>query len=239
MGTNMLPKNVRRVLTCSVVAGAAALLVSAAGAADSQVSILPINFDHLKTWTASDVSHGDNLNMNEGDNQAVSFYIEDLGTNSRWEFPQGDKEFYNVLMKLHAVSGDNVTQLAYVSGGAHGAWVAPLSGGKSAANVSGQVDVRQAYTFDPNALNVKWSESAHDYVLTDGKRTIAEISNGQDPSPFRTLQAMIKTYGLNSVMAISSDVSTPVGTGGPLLVFLKLNPDSTMAANEKKGWWPF
>ena len=227
-----------RCLNVLAAAGAAALLATPGFAAD-QIGFLPIEYNQLKTWTVTEFVSDDGDSVSD-------YYVQDMSTNQKWDFRSGTKTFYDMLTKLHDVSDDNVKQFAYVGDASgdgdfltHGAWIAPLTKDKAPSLVRFRTtDMRW---FDSATLHVQWSDQSHDYVLSAGNRVLAENPDSQDLAPLVALQTMIQSYGLNTVWEIPTDKSwatTPVGSQGPILVFLRAAPVST--ASDECGdhaWW--
>ena len=214
------------------------LLFTAPSYGAEQVSVLPIDYNQIRTWTVSD---------SVSDDPNTDYFVQDLSTNQKWEFQSGDTTLYELLTKLHAVSDNNIKQFAYVGSPpdngdfvAHGAWIAPLTKDKTPSLVKFRIP--HAQHFHASAIRVTWSDRSHDYVLSDGTNVLAENGDSQDPSPLEILQKMIQNYDLNAVWEIPSDTSwasTPVGNQGPVLVFLKteVTTPATVDTCADRGWW--
>ena len=243
----------RRALACTVFVGTSVLFLSVAAsaaetnpsAASEQIGMLPLDYGHLKTWTVSDVSQGENLNDEAGGDFNPDRFFQDSSTNQRWEFTSSDDTFYDMLTKLNRTSPGNITQFAYVGTApagyiTHGAWIAPMTSEKTPSAVPADFAPSGIRPFATQNLSVKWSDKAHNYVLTDGAQVIAEAGSGDSAASLGVLQNMIQSYSLNAVLEIPSSKGsaiTPVGSNGPALVFLKLSAAEPAPSKScGRGW---
>jgi hypothetical protein len=248
---------VRQAFACSLVLVASLVAFSlpavaadqhaAPSAAGEQVGFLPLNVAGLKTWTQTDAAFGANLSDSSPDQLNVDFVVSDPATNARWMFPAEQSGFYKLLASMNGASSGNVAGLAYVGTVpptalvSHGAWVALLNSAKAPSEVGDASALAGAQRFEPASLSVKWSDRAHNYVLTDGNQIIAEAGNG-DQIALNALQSMIRTYGLNAEWTVPSEQGwpmTPVGSQGPMQVFLKVSSSAPLGmpvCTGKQGW---
>lgn len=195
------------------VAAAAALLVFAfAGSASAEtIGQLPINHGKIKI----------------SDYEGNDFTLLDKSTQLAWKFPSGDQQFYEVLTRLKGAGAGNLASLAYVGNGVgeatdHAAWIAPMNADGQPSAYPGKISARDARAFNPQTLSIARIERG--VALTDGRTIIAEVRNTEDASSLQLLQRMIETHGLNIVWQIPSAYErtiTPVGSTGPVVVFLK------------------
>ncbi len=91
------------------------------------------------------------------------------------------------------------------------------------------------------------NDGSKGYTLTDGNVTVASIKAGGDPGSLGLLKEMINKYGLNTAWQMPSTddrAQTPVGSGGPAIVFLRTGEKATgmtaaTKSGDKKGcnWW--
>lgn len=249
----MASRALRRALACSISIAAGVLLLSATARADEpsspaeseQIGMLSLNYDHLKTWTASDVSQGEDLSDEAGGSFNPDRIFQDSITNQRWEFTASDNTFYDMLTKLNRVSPGNIAQFSYVGAvparyTTHGAWIAPMTSEKTPSAVPADFVTSGVRRFDATSLSVKWSDAEHNYVLTDGAHVIAEVAQGDNAAPLNVLQKMIQSYNLNAVLQVPSSngaALTPVGSNGPALVFLKLSEQPAAPTKScARGW---
>jgi len=245
----------RSALAMSLVVSAGSLIISvpgfaaqptapaAASQAGEQVGLTPLDYSRLKTWTESSPAYGESMSDSSPEQLNAASFIQDTSTNARWVFPADNGAFVAMLGKLNGAGSGNLAQLAYVGltiGNvvAHGAWIAPLTSGKTPSAVPADLDLAGARSFDAAALSVKWSDAAHAYVLTDGNGRIADA---QSQAPLTALQSMIQSYGLNTVWEVPSEnawPTTPVGSEGPTEVFFKLAPGAStgMASCSRLAW---
>jgi len=201
-------------------------LLPAAARAD-QSGTFAVSFTQMKYWL-----------------DGFQLRLQDLSTNYTWSFPHQDSAFYTLLNQLNGVGAGNLTQIAYVgvlNGGSkavvHNSWEAPLQANGSASKYPGAFP-QGAKKFNTTALSVQWSDTTHDYILTDGSVVVADFPT---QAPLQMLQQMLQSHGLNvewQIPLANDYVDTPSGSDGPLDVFLNIggpasgSPSSGMGSSQ-------